>query len=446
MRALDLMVFFGPPPTVEALVTMSRDRNPELRVRVARLMGTQEDGAFSQPLTAMLRDPDPWVRRTACEAIAHRAVDQPVDDLVRLLGDSDRFVAFAARKALERTPVDKWQDRVMTATTARTFLQGGAGLLAAAPSKEVATAIVEGCETMLRDNIDQIDRAPSPAQIAEFRDTLRVIQLALIRGEIAPADVPTLGAEVLKKYPTGDALANRELVRLLAYLQPPEAAEVLAKQLESDIPVDEKLHIAAYAARLNTGWNTDQKLAMLRYFEAARSVEGGHSVNKYIENFARDFFTNLTLKERTQVIAAGENFPTSALSILAKLPENPGPDVYAEMRALDQQIEGKEGENFSRLRVGLTAVLGMSGEPESLAYLREVYANDPDRRSPIAMSLTMHPGGENWGVLLDSLRSVDGIATPEVLSALTRVRQAPKDRRAVSQRHPDRSQADALGG
>ena len=92
-------------------------------------MGTQDDAAFSQPLTAMLRDPDPWVRRHACEAIAHRGVDQPVDDLVRLLGDSDRFVAFAARRALEKTPADKWQDRVLTATTARAFLQGGAGLL-----------------------------------------------------------------------------------------------------------------------------------------------------------------------------------------------------------------------------------------------------------------------------------------------------------------------------
>jgi putative heme-binding domain-containing protein len=427
VRALDLMVFFGPPPTVEALVTMSRDRNPELRARVARLMGTQDDAAFSQPLTALLRDPDPWVRRTACEAIAHRGVDQPVDDLVRLLGDSDRFVAFAARRTLEKTPVDKWQDRVLSATTARAFLQGGAGLLVAAPSKDVAKAIAEGCETMLRDNIDQIDKNPSPAQIAEFRDTLRVIQLALIRGELRAEDVPTLSEEVLNKYPTTDAMSNRELVRLLVYLQPEEAAAVLTKQLESDISVDDKLHIAAYAAKLETGWNTDQKLAMLRYLEGVRGVEGGHSVNKYIENFARDFFINLSVKERQQVISAGEKFPTSALSILARLPESPGPEVYAEMRKLDRRIKGKEGESFTRLRVGLTAVLGASGEPESLAYLRDAYANEPERRSPIAMSLTMHPGGDNWGVLVDSLRSVDGIATPEVLSALAKVPQAPRE-------------------
>ena len=229
-----------------------------------------------------------------------------------------------------------------------------------------------------------------------------------------------------KKYPSSDPLANRELVRLLAYLAAAGGCGGAAAQLESEIPDVEKLHIAAHAARLKTGWNTEQKLAMLRYFEAIRGAEGGHSVNGYIENFARDFFTKLTLKERRQVIAAGENFPTSALSILAKLPAKPGPEVYAEMRALDERLDGHEGEAFARLRVGLTAVLGASGETESLAYLREVYANNPDRRSPVAMSLTQYPGGENWGVLVDSLRTIDGIATPEVLAALARVRQRRK--------------------
>ena len=316
---------------------------------------------------------------------------------------------------------------MISATTARTFLQGGTGLLAVAPSKEIAQAVLDGCETMLRDNIDQVDRNPSPAQQAEFRDTLRVAELALIRGELAPQDVPSLAAEVLKEYPTTDPLANRELVRLLAYLQPPEAAAVLAAQLATDIPDVEKLHIAAYAARLKTGWSTDQKLAMLRYFEAIRGAEGGHSVNGYIENFARDFFTNLTLKERRQVIAAGENFPTSALSILAKLPTNPGPDVLAEMRELDKRLEGRDGEAIARLRVGLTAVIGASGEPASLAYLREVYANNPDRRSPVAMSLSQFPAGENWNVLIDSLRTIDGVAPPEVLASLTRVGIRPKE-------------------
>jgi putative heme-binding domain-containing protein len=436
LRALDLMVFFGPAPTVDMLVTMSRDRDPEMRAKVARLMGTQADADFSKPLAAMLRDPDAWVRRLACEAIAHRVNDQvedtvPVDDLVRLLADSDRFVAFAARKALEKTPVDQWQEKVLTATSARTFLQGGTGLLAAAPSREVALAILEGCEAMLRDNIDQIDGSPSAAQLAEFRDTLRVAQLALIRGELQPVDATSFADEVVAKYPTSDTLSNRELVKLLVYLQHPEAAAKIAAQIQqADLPEVEKLHLAAYGARLTAGWETDDKLAMLRYYEAIRSAEGGHSVSGYVENFARDFFTNLTLKERRQVLANGENFPTSSLSILAKIPADAPPEVWAEMRELDKRLEGREGESIARLRVGLTALLGMSGEAESLEYLREVYRNSPDRRSPIAMSLTQYPQGENWKILVDSLKSVDGIAVPEVLSSLRKVPLKPKEAEA----------------
>ena len=432
LRVLDLMVYFGPPPTVDSLVKLSRDRDPLMRAKVARLMGTQEDADFAKPLATALRDPDAMVRRISCEAIAHRGVSAandaaPVDELVRLLADPDRYVAFAAQRALERTPVNQWQEKVLSATTARIFLQGGTALLAAAPSREAALAVLGGCQTMLRDNIDQIGKQPSPSQEAEFRDTLRVAQLALIRGELEPQDVPELTEEVLKKYPTADPLANRELVRLLAYLQPPEAAAALVRQLDTNIGEVEKLHIAAYAARLNTGWNTDAKLAMLRYFESIRGGEGGHSVNGYVENFARDFFTNLTMKERRQVLAAGESFPTSALSILAKLPADPGRDVLAEMRALDQRLNGLEGESIARLRVGLTAVLGMSGEPESLSYLRDVYKTNPERRSPVAMSLAQHPTGENWDVLVDSLRTIDGVASPEVLTVLARV-----DRRAES--------------
>jgi putative heme-binding domain-containing protein len=425
LRAVDLMVFFGPPPKVDALIELARDRDPAMRAKVARLMGTQDEPALAKPLEAMLRDPDAWVRRMACEAVAHRSGDAPVDELVLLLADPDRYVAFAARKALEHVPAAAWQDKVLSATTARTFLQGGTGLLTAAPSRNVALAVLEGCKTMLRENIDQVGNQPSPTQEAEFRDTLRVIQLALVRGQISPEDVPGLTEQILQKYPTSDPLANRELVRLLTYLRPQQAAAALAEQLESNISAPDKLHIAAHAARLKSGWETSEKLAMLRYFESIRGADGGHSVNGYVENFARDFFTNLTLKERQQVIASGEKFPTSALSILAKLPPNPGRDVLAEMRALDERLTGLEGESIARLRVGLTAVLGASGEPESLAYLRDVYSHQPERRSPVAMSLTQHPAGENWDVLVDSLRTIDGIATPEVLTALTRVDRRP---------------------
>jgi putative heme-binding domain-containing protein len=167
-------------------------------------------------------------------------------------------------------------------------------------------------------------------------------------------------------------------------------------------------------------------MILLRYYEAARGIEGGHSIAAYIENFARDFFVHLTENERRKLIASGEQFPTSTLSALAKLPDNPGAETLAEIRALDQRLEGMPGEPVARLRVGIVAVLGGSGETESLAYLRNLYHHDPQRRAPVAMSLTQHPDGDNWPILVDSLRSAEGEPARTILAALAGVDRRPE--------------------
>ncbi len=382
LRAVDLLTFFGPSPSNELLVGLAGDKNPAMRAKVARLMGVRGDAVFSQPLATMLNDSDPWVRRVACEAIAHRGTNLPAGPLVALLADKDRFVAFAARRALEKVPAQQWQEQVLASTSTPTFLAGAAGLLAAYPSPQLGQRVLARCDQMLRDNRGAWRRQTGgTAAASDYLDVLRVAQLALNRGPIPAREAGNLARTILAEYPADDPLANRELVKLLAYLQPPEAAHAFATQLASNIPDVEKLQIAAYAPRVTSGWNTEDKLVMLRYYEEVRGMEGGHSISAYIETFARDFFATFSLAERRQVLAAGENFPTSALSVLAKLPQNPGSEVLGEIHALDGRLDGKPGEPIARLRVGITAALGASGDPESLAYLRKIYTTVPDRRA-----------------------------------------------------------------
>jgi putative heme-binding domain-containing protein len=315
---------------------------------------------------------------------------------------------------------------VLATSSPRPFLRGATGLLVQYPSPETAKLILGRCEAMLRGQVNEPGQKPGEMSDANFLDLLRVVQLALVRGNIPAKEVPTLTQHLLGEYPTRDALLNRELVKLLAYLQPPGGAHALAHQLETNIPEVEKLHVAAYAARVSTGWDTPDKLLMLRYLETVRSVEGGHSLSGYIEFFARDFFAKLTLLERRQLIAAGEDYPTSALSVLAGLPENPGKEVFAEIRALDQRLNGKPSEPIARLRVGIVAVLGRGGDAESLKYLRDVYYQVPERRAPIAMSLTQHPDGDTWVILVDALRTVEGEPAREIVTALTSVNKRPE--------------------
>jgi putative heme-binding domain-containing protein len=425
-RAIDLLTCFGPAPGAELLISLARDGDPALRVRAARLMGNRGEREFAGPLAMLLADQDAWVRRAACEAIAHRGTDVPAPVLVRLLADKDRFVAYAARRALEKVPADQWQPHVLATQDPRTFLQGSTGLLVRHPSPQIALQIVARCQAIIRGEVQQPGMRRGEMSDATFIDVLRVLQLALIRGELADDDVASLGPQLLREYPTKHDVIDRELVKLLTRLQPAGATQALTKQLQADLPEVEKVQIAAYAPRIKEGWQTADKMSLLLYYEKIRAIEGGHSLRGYIEYFARDFFKQLTPAEHRQVIAAGERFPTSALSVLASLPDKPGAELLAEILALDERLEGMNGDAIARLRVGIVAVLGGSGDEQSLSYLRNLYYHDPQRRAPVAMSLTQQPEGENWPILVDSLRTVEGEPARTILTVLSAVDRRPE--------------------
>jgi putative heme-binding domain-containing protein len=62
-----------------------------------------------------------------------------------------------------------------------------------------------------------------------------------------------------------------------------------------------------------------------------------------------------------------------------------------------------------------------------MAYLREAYEAEPDRRVHIAIGLAQKPDGENWPYLVRSLPIVEGAAAQEVLVRLAQVDRAPEE-------------------
>lgn len=425
-RALDLMVFFGPRPSDQLLIELTRDSQAEIRAKAARVMFTSTSTACTDRLAELLADSDPMVRRVACETFMRQGRPAPVASLIELLGDADRFVAFAARRALEQQPVQGWARPVVETPDDTAFCRGAVALLAVAPNADVAQVVLKRCEALVQRN---------GVESELLVDALRVSQLAIALGNVPAEQVPTLGNALFAQYPRGHSAVDREMVRLLVYLQTPGAAEKFAAQMTADLPYADQLHVAAHASRLDVGWNVQAKLAVMTFFEQARAVDGGYSVSAYIENFARDFFTKFSLPERQQVLAAGERWPTSSLSVLAKLPPQLPADFLATLRDLDGRVQPlcEQSDDFRRLRVGLLAVLGRGGEAQSSEYLRRVYMNEPPMRPTVAMSLTQHPGGDNWPYLIDSLKTVDGRVAQEVLSSLVKVAQRPQEPDAFRQ-------------
>ena len=94
----------------------------------------------------------------------------------------------------------------------------------------------------------------------------------------------------------------------------------------------------------------------VEFLGGTRTGAGGHSFAGYIENVSRDFFAGLTEDERALVLADGAKRPSSALSVLAKLPDNPGAETLAQLKTLDRQLAGIEGEPARKLAIGITAI------------------------------------------------------------------------------------------
>ncbi len=414
-RALDLMQLFGPFPSGAQLARLGGDPDAQVRAKAAYLMGLHPEDATRRTLVKMLQDPDLRVQRVVCESLVRAGGKPTFQELSPLVSADSRSVSYAATRLLETLPREDYRAAILKTKNTRLFLQGSLALVQMDPDHETCKAIVERCGVVMKGFVSDPD----------FIDLLRLMQLALGRGGIERKDIPELAEKIVLEYPTRNPQMNRELVRLVAYLQGISAGPRLMEQLTTDIPSADKLQAALYARFLD-GWTTQQKLALLKYYESARTLTGGHSFAGYIDNVSRDFFAGLTADERKLVLADGNKWPSSALAVLAGLPAELPEETIEQIITLDKDIAENDSEAARRLGIGVIAVLGRSKDAKAGAYLREIYEKFPERRGQIAMALTQNPDGDNWPVLVQSLSIVDGVFAQQVLVALAGVDQKPE--------------------
>ena len=378
------------------------------------MMGLHADSTSRAKLIQLLHNRDPQVQRTACESLIRTAQKPTFDELAPLLASPQRYVAFAATRLLESLPPDEYRAAVLKTKSNRVFLQGALALLVMTPDRATCQAILDRAGTIMDGFVSDPD----------FLDLMRVINLSLARGEIKPNEVPQLSEKIAREFPTRNSQMNRELIRLVAYLQGYSATSRIIEQLAADIPKEDKLQFALYSRFLN-GWSTQQKLDLLKFLETARTQTGGHSFEGYIDNVSRDFFAGLSDQERALVLADGAKWPSSALAVIAKLPTEVPAETIQQLIALDKQMNGVDGEPARKLGVGIVAVLGRSHQPQAADYLREAYEKFPDRRGQIAMALTQNPDADNWPLLVQSLPVLDGAFAQQVLVTLARIDRTP---------------------
>lgn len=418
LRALEISQLFGPFPATSTLIKLSFDAQPEIRAKAAWLLGIHGDETAAQRLAMLLDDTSGAVRRQACEALVRGGFSAPAEALVQLLASSDRQLNWAARRALQQLPLDEWRNQVLEAEDLHTFLSGSAALLALEVDDEAPRAVLERVGKLLNMPVDNVSDD-------DFVSLLRVVQLALIRGDLHGEDLPDLREQIADEYPASDPRMNRELVRLIVYLQATSALSRMLNELDGEAPLPERIHLAAHLRFMEQGWSSSQKMAVLEFLEKSRDLPGGYSYALFIDNFARDFVGLLDERERQQVIAQGTRLPACALHVLAALPKDPGNKLLSELIALDEELVTTKSPAAQRLQTGLTAVLGRSEAASAMSYLRDAFEKQPERRAEISMGLAQAPGGENWALLVRALPVLDGVAAQEVLNQLATADETP---------------------
>jgi putative heme-binding domain-containing protein len=418
-RALNLMQLFGPEPQPKMLVKLSQDRSPIVRSKAAYLMGLHSNDATGVRLSELMGDPDVTVRRAACEALQRAGQVPPAERTLALLRATDRHVAWSARRLLEQTPPEQWRDKVLEAEDNRQFILGSTALLNVVGDQETAEAVLDRTSLLLKKFVTD----------ADFLDLLRLTQLALIKGELKGDDVPALRDQIADEYPSTNAAMNRELVRLVVYMQCESVTKRIIEQLNSEIDDVEKIHIALHAPFLKSGWTANEKMALIKFYEKARKFDGGENLARYIDNGARSLFTSLDEGQRLSLLADGVKHPSTALNVLAALSAQPSETILAALETLDQQLSETKSDTEAsrRLKIGIVAVLGRSRDEKAMIYLRKVYATQPARRVTAAIGLAQSPGGENWPVLVESLSIVEGVAAQVVMRSLATVDRAPEE-------------------
>ena len=415
VQALELMQLFGPAPEPALLVKLTADADLAVRSKAVYLLGLHHDAAGVARLVALLDDPQPVVRRLACEALVRAGQPAPKEKAIALLADPDRYVSWSARRLLERLPVDSWRRDVLKAESTRSFLVGSVALMLLKSDRPTDEAILARSRKLLDGPLADNDRL----------DVLRVVQLALIRSSLEGDQVPELRSRLAKMYPAADWRLNRELVRLLVYLQDPAFTPRLIAALDGKQPLLEKLHAAMYARFLQVGWTPALRDRLLKFYESTRSMQGGNSFHGYFANATSDFIRTISTAEQFRRIVAGAKTPGVTLQLVRNLPDKLPPEQLAALRRLDRELVGDRRDEGKQLATAVLLKLGQAADQPTLAYLHATFESAPERRQDVAAAICIftHHGRfalADRDLLVRSLSVVDGSTARDVLRALVR--------------------------
>ena len=228
----------------QPLAALLHDPDPDLRMQVALALGELQDPAAAEPLRAALEDPDQNVRFHAIEALGRLRAASAVDALAKIAESDDFFLAFAALDALALIHDPRVATRLVRLLDKPDVRDAAIGMLAAIGDVQV-------CESLA----GVINAAPESGAAAA--DALvRIHERESARGR-QQSQVPAVVADVVNEagiHHLREALdrppSRRPALTVLSWLEHPSLAPAFVPLIDSP---ERELAIGALLALGETG-------------------------------------------------------------------------------------------------------------------------------------------------------------------------------------------------
>lgn len=424
VRAMTLMQLFGPIPSEDLLIELSKAESELVRAKAALMLGRNPGPRGRSRLMTLLEDASPAVQRATCEAMLRgNVMPSSISPLLSVIETSDRTLAYVGRKLLETMPKEKFEKAVLETESTREGIVGMLALVSVDQSEPTAMKVLQRCSEMMSGFLSD----------ADFIDVLRLCQVTLHRSGIDSGEVAKLGDQIAEEFPAGEPRINHEVIRLAAYFQAESLVDRALEYIESDAPHESRTLVAMCLQSMSEGWNAKQRFRILKYFEKTANRSTSGALPMYMTNVTRDFASALSKDDLHAILEQGHVWQNAALAAIYKIDRPISKKTANTLMELDAKLlEQTEVRDVQRrLRTGIIALLATSDEPESGEYLRELWRNEPQRRAVISMAMSVHPDGENWDYLVRSLNIVDSDAAEEVVRALANVPVATDDPMAL---------------
>ena len=180
----------------------------------------------------------------------------------------------------------------------------------------------------------------------------------------------------------------------------------------------------------------NEKVAILNALETSRSAKPtGSNYDKYLQQAIGKISAAVAGSDVQTVLANGHRWPETVLKAFYKMPEQLDQKTVDAVIAMDQRMvaTGSTDVATEQVRLGVIAILARDGSDVGMQYLRELWKQEPDRRSDLVIGLSQQPQGENWAYLVGSLPELDDLTSTDVLHKLASVGQRPKEAKHYQQ-------------